>query len=138
MGNLRARTVGSTDPRPFQDGHAEGTRAGAPITAPELWLVDTGAMVSAITKDNADQFDLTPLGASAASTTGGPMIMKVGLTLAFTVLDTFGVDQQRRCLLPVAVKPNNQGSEILGMDQVVQVSAKVRWDPVAREGDLHE
>jgi hypothetical protein len=138
MGNLRARTPGSTDPRPFQAGHLEGTKGGLPLTASKLWLVDTGAMVSALTKDNADQFDLTPLGASAASTTGGAMIVKVGATMVFPVLDRFGVENQRRRSLPVAVKPNNQGSDILGMDQVANVNAKVRWDPVTQDGDLYE
>jgi hypothetical protein len=139
MGNLAARTPGSLDPRPFQVGSIEGSKGGPPVTASKLWLVNTGAMVSAITKDNADQFDLQPIGAPAVGTTGGGgMIVKTGLTTVFTVRDSFGVDRQVRCSLPVAVKPNNHGSEILGMDQLEQVNAKVRWDPVAREGDLYE
>jgi hypothetical protein len=138
VGNLSARSVGSTDPRPFQAGHVEGNKGGVPVTAAKLWLVDTGAMISTITKDNAGRFDLAPLGASAGSTTGEAMIVKSGLTMVFTVRDTLGVDHQRRCSLPIAVKPNNSGSEVLGMDQVAHVNVKVRWDPAAQDGDLHE
>src|SRR5262249_21128828 len=109
MGNLTARTPGSSDPRPFQVGSIEGSKGGVPV-ASKLWLVDTGGMVSAITKDNADRFDLQPIGASAVATTGGGMIIKTALTMVFTVRDRFGVDREVRCSLPIAVKPNNQGS----------------------------
>jgi hypothetical protein len=103
------------------------------VSAPKEWLIDTGATISAITKSNADQFDRIPLGGAASGTTGGRgMLIKAGLTMVFTVLKPSGVNQQVRCSLPVAVKPNDKGSEILGMDQVAAVQAKVRWDPSAR------
>ena len=58
--------------------------------------------------------------------------------MVFTVRDAQGVNRLIRCSLPVGVKPNNAGSEILGMDQIAHVRAKVRWDPFARDGDLYQ
>ena len=65
------------------------------------------------------------------------MGMMSGVTMVFTVLEPNGSSQQVRCSLPIAVKPNDSGSNILGMDQLAFVSAKVRWDPAALEGDIY-
>jgi hypothetical protein len=138
MGNLSASSANPSDPRPFQTGSVEGTKNGLPLTASKEWLIDTGATLSCITKDNADQFDLTPTGGSASATTGGAgILIKTGLTMVFTVLQASGANRQERCSLPVGVKPNNAGSEILGMDQIAHVGAQVRWDPSARNGDIY-
>jgi hypothetical protein len=139
MGNLGPKSSGSTDPRPFQLGEVEGTKSGSLVKNSKTWLVDTGASVSAITKDNGDDFDLTPNGATASATSGGTgLIMKTGLTMVFTVKDTTGTDKDVRCSLAVGVKPDNNGNEILGMDQVAHVKAKIQWDPVLKDGDIYE
>jgi hypothetical protein len=139
MGNLSASSANSSDQRPFQNGSVEGTKNGIPLTASKEWLVDTGATVTCITKDNADQFDLTPMGGSASAVTGGGgILINTGLTMLFTVLRTSGTNQTVRCSLPVGVKPDNVGSEILGMDQLADVGAKVRWDPSALDGDIYD
>lgn len=57
--------------------------------------------------------------------------------MVFTVLETSGSHRKTRCSLPVGMKPNNSGSEILGMDQLASVHAKVRWDPSAMDGDIY-
>jgi hypothetical protein len=138
MGNLRASSANPHDPRPFQAGWVEGTRNKVPLTAAKEWLVDTGASISALTMSNAAQFDLIPLGGSASATTGGGgILIKAGLTMVFTVLDITGSNRWVRCSLPIGVKPNDQGSEILGMDQLAHVGAKVRWDPSAQDGDIY-
>jgi len=138
MGNLSASSANPSDPRPFQHGSVEGTRNGLPLTASKEWLVDTGATLSCITKDNADQFDLTPTGGSASATTGGTgILIKTGLTMVFTVLQASGANCKERCSLPVGVRPNNAGSEILGMDQISYVGARLRWDPSALDGDIY-
>ncbi len=138
MGNLRASSKNPADQRPFQGGSVEGTKNGLPLTASKEWLVDTGATISCITKDNADQFDLTPTGGSASATTGGAgILIKTGLTMVFTVLHTSGTNRNERCSLPVGVKPDNAGDEILGMDQIADVGAIVRWDPSALDGDIY-
>jgi hypothetical protein len=109
------------------------------VTASVVWLVDTGAGISVITKSHADRFDLTPLGGSAITTTGGGgIVIKGGLTMVFTVRQPNGSDHQVRCSLPIGVKPNDHGSDILGMDQLAHVGAKVRWDSAARDGDIYE
>jgi hypothetical protein len=103
------------------------------------WLIDTGAAVSVITKDNAEQFDLTATGATTSGTTGGGgIIMKSGLTMVFTVLGRDGTNREVTCSLDVGVKHNNAGSEIIGMDQVNEVGAEVIWNPGTRDGDVRE
>jgi carbon monoxide dehydrogenase subunit G len=117
----------------------EGTLAGAPVAKIKEWLVDTGATISAITKSNADDFDLTPVAVTAQATgAGAGIIMKSGLTMFFLVKDSFGTDVERQCNLDVGVKPDDSGSEVLGMDQVAHVGAKVHWDPRACDGDLKQ
>jgi hypothetical protein len=139
MGNLHASSINPTDPRPFQVGRVEGTKHNRPVRATKEWLVDTGASISAITKSNADRFDLTPLGGSASGTTGGGgILIKTGLTVIFTVLQRSGYDGLARSALPIGVKPNDFGSEILGMDRLAACDAKVRRDPSARDGDVYE
>lgn len=139
MGNLHTSSANPSDPRPFQKGRVEGSKKGRAKTALKEWLVDTGANISALTKDNAEQFDLTLLGGSVSATTGGGgILIKVGLAMVFTVLETSGSNRTVRCSLPIGVKPNNSGSEILGMDQLASVNAKVCWNPSAQDGDIYE
>ena len=139
MGNLGKLSTTSSDQRPFQTGRVEGSKSGASLSRNKDWLIDTGAQVSAITKDNADDFDLTPTGATASATSGGTgLIMKSGLTMVFTVEDSHGIDNEVTCSLDVGVKPDNLGSEILGMDQVARVKAKLDWDPIAQDGRLYQ
>src|ERR1043165_358053 len=139
MGNLHACSSNARDRRPFQNGQIEGTKNSHSRTALKEWLIDTGATISVITKSNAEQFDLTVLGGSASSTTGGGgILLNSGLTRVFTLLKHTGADEQVRCSLPIGVKSNDHGSEILGMDQLAHVKAKVRWDPSRQDGDLFE
>jgi hypothetical protein len=139
MGNLHGPSFDPTDPRPFQHGLVEGVKNLQPVVVAVEWLVDTGASISALTSSKAAQFDLTPVVGTALPTTGGSGIpIMSGVTMVFTVLDPTGVNQQVRCALPVAVKPTDSGSDILGMDQLAAVNAKVRWDPAALDGDIYQ
>jgi hypothetical protein len=139
MSNLRAHKTRLGDPRPFQDGRIEGQHLGVSATETIDWLVDTGASICAITKDSADKFDLHPTGATASATSGGAgIIMKSGMTIVFTVEDSSGTNSEQTCFLDVGVKPDNQGSEVLGMDQINHCGVKVRWDPSAQTGALHD
>jgi len=137
MGNLRRHSTRTGDSRPFQIGSAEGTKGGIKVVMSKEWLVDTGAEVSVITKSNAANFDLTPLAATAmATTTGTWLAMHSGLEMVFKVKDSAGANVTKRCSLDIGVKPSDEGSEILGMDQIAHHSARVEWDPVALDGDI--
>lgn len=139
MGNLGRHSTRIGDLRPFQIGSAEGTKGTTSVVVSKEWLIDTGAEVSAITNSNAANFDLTPLAATAmATTTGAGLAMHSGLTMVFDVKDSAGTDVTVRCSLDVGVKPTDDGSEILGMDQIAHVNARVEWDPVALDGDLRQ
>jgi hypothetical protein len=137
--NLFAPSRNPSDPRPHQQGMARGMKNGHPAAANKEWMVDTGAQISAITKDNGNKFDLTAVGGSASGTSGGGgILIKSGLSMEFEIFDTHGVATPVACNLDVGVKPNNNGSEILGMDQIAHVDAIVEWDPTTRTGRLRE
>lgn len=137
---LGAPSSDPSDRRPHQSGRAEGFDARAqPVIEPKEWLVDTGAQISVITKSNADKFDLKLTGGSASATTGGGgILVKSGLTMVCEILGKTGRPKAVRCNLDVGVKPNNSGSEILGMDQLNAVHAAVDWNPRLRSGKLYE
>jgi hypothetical protein len=103
------------------------------------WLIDTGAVISVVTQGVANQFDLTPTGGSASATTGGGgILVKSGLKTEFEIEDLSGNSKTVTCSLDIGVKPNNKGSDILGVDQLNNVSAAIDWDPVYRTGKLRE
>src|SRR5262249_25027499 len=121
--NLGPSSTNASDRRPHQQGKAKGTKSQSAVEEDKEWLIDTGAEISAITKDNADKFDLTPIGGSASATTGnGGILVKSGLTMVFEI-DSGGTNKEVSCNLDVGVKPDNTGSEILGMDQLAWVDA---------------
>src|SRR5262249_43367258 len=98
--NLGPPTTNPNDRRPHQTGTAEGLSGGLLVTVSKEWMIDTGAQVSCITKDNADQFDLTPTGGSASATTGGGgILMKSGLTMKFEIIDSSGAAKTVSCNL---------------------------------------
>jgi hypothetical protein len=137
--NLGCPSFNSSDHRPHQVGKATGYKGGAAITAGKEWMIDTGAQISCITKGNGDQFDLTLTGGSASATTGGGgILLKSGLTMSFEIFDKAGRRKSVSCSLDVGVKPNDSGSEILGMDQLDHVGAAVDWDPRAQSGRLYQ
>jgi hypothetical protein len=135
--NLGQFSGNASDPRPHQDGKIEGTKSGSPVTVNVEWLVDTGAEVCAISNSNANQFDLVSAAGSASATTGGGgIVMMSGVSTVFEMFDANNNPQQVKCSHKIGVKPNNQGSEILGMDRIAYVSAVVEWDPTSRKGRL--
>jgi hypothetical protein len=137
--NLGSPSFNASDHRPHQVGKASGRKARRPVTASKEWLIDTGAQISCITQSNANQFDLTLTGGSASATTGGGgILVKSGLTMWFEIFDKAGVLKSVSCNLDVGVKPNNSGSEILGVDQLESVRAAVEWDPSTQKGRLYE
>lgn len=139
MANLGPKSTSPNTQRPFQSGRAEGQKSGANVSTNVEWLFDTGAMVCAVTKNVADQFDLTPTGATAKGTTGGGgIIMKKGLTITFDLEDAAGRRSTVSSNMPVGVKPNNSGNEVVGMDQMTNVNAKIEWDPGAQSGRIYK
>jgi hypothetical protein len=137
--NLKPPAKISANKRPHQFGSAKGKKGGADIEVGVEWLIDTGADISTIRKSTADAFDLTTTAGSASGTTGGGgMLIKSGLTMKFTILDQNDKDKDVECSLDVAVKHNNAGSDILGMDQIAEVEAEIQWDPTGKVGRLRE
>jgi hypothetical protein len=137
--NLFAPSTNPSDLRPHQFGRARGTQFGWPVDESKEWLIDTGASIAVITKDNADKFNLTLVAGSASGTTGGGgILIKRGLTTEFEVFDSAGVAHKKQCSLDIGVKPNNHGAEILGMDQLNDARASVQWDPVSQTGRLQD
>lgn len=135
--NLFTPAGKSADHRPHQTGEARGWKWGWIVTSTTEWLIDTGAQISVITKSKGALFDLTSVAASASGTTGGGgILVKSGLDMLFEIFDLSGSATQVTCSLDMGVKPNDDGSEILGMDQIEHVGAAVEWDPAAGTGRL--
>lgn len=135
--NLFTPAGNSADPRPHQTGEARGFKWGSRVTLKTEWLIDTGAQISVVTKSKGASFDLTSVGGSASGTTGGGgILVNSGIDMIFKIFDSSGSPMQVTCSLDIGVKPNDDGSEILGMDQIKHVGAAVEWDPAAGTGRL--
>jgi hypothetical protein len=59
-----------------------------------------------------------------------------GIIAHFTVEDSSGGVHQVSSSRYVGIKSTNGGSDILGMSQIADVDAEVRWDAVAKTGSL--
>jgi hypothetical protein len=139
MDNLSTRVGHPSDKRPHQMGRAIGNARWSMSSSSVSieWMVDTGAEIACITQATANRFRLKNVGASASATTGGGgILIKSGLTTEFEVIDNFGARKKVQCSLDVGVKPNNAGSEILGMDQIENVKAVIEWEPRSGKGRI--
>ena len=136
--NLSTPTRSSSDKRPHQVGKGVGVdRWSAPCSVSIEWMVDTGAEIACVTQATANNFQLKTVAGSASATTGGGgILIKSGLTTEFEVLNTSGRRNSVQCSLDVGVKPNNAGSEILGMDHVENAGAVVEWEPKTGKGRI--
>lgn len=135
---LTSSSTGSSPGCPWHSGEASGTTpAGAPLSLPIEWLVDTGAEICALQHKLGAQFSYSTLALKATGTTGGPAISVVrGIDVRFTVEDATGNSRLVQTSGRVAVKSNDAGSNLLGMEQIKSVSAEVRWDPTSGTGSL--
>jgi hypothetical protein len=136
--NLATPAGNSSDKRPHQQGKACGkSKFFMPYCVSIEWLVDTGAEIACITQATANNFRLKNAAGSASATTGGGgILIKSGLSTEFEVIDKSGNGMKVRCNLSVGVKPNNAGSEILGMDQIEHAKAVVEWEPKSGTGRI--
>ena len=137
--NLSTPSGNPGDPRPHQTGKATGYKHGSGVNLSIDWMIDTGAQISVVTKSTGAQFTLTNVGGSASATTGGGgILVKSGLTTAFEIFDSAGAVKAVTSSLDIGVKLNNHGSEIIGMDRARDVGALVEWDPGTGAGRLRE
>ncbi|MGQ0682030.1 hypothetical protein [Bradyrhizobium sp.] len=137
--NLGPPSWNTAERRPHQSGQAKGMKHGNPVAVNVEWMVDTGAELSVVTNSVESNFDLTPVGGSASGTTGGGgIIIKSGMEVEFEVFDPSGNKVSITSNLDVGVKPNNAGSEILGVDQIDHAGAIIEWDPGTLAGRLRQ
>jgi hypothetical protein len=135
--NLAPPAGSPASQRPYQVGRALGSKAGKPVQVTVEWLIDTGADIGVVRKAIGDRFDLTPTAASASPTTGGGgIIVKSGLRVEFRAEDHHGVSHTLLVSRSLGVKSNNNGSDIVGMDQLASAGVTVSWDPGGRTGAL--
>ena len=115
---------------PFQQGSAHGTKNSIPVQQAIEWLIDTGAEIAVVRANVGSQFDVVSAGFSASPTTGGGGIQVVtGVDVCFTVEDPSGAAHQVVSSRYVGIKSQNAGSNLIGMAQIADVQAEVRWDP---------
>ncbi|OMC53261.1 hypothetical protein A5745_22270 [Mycobacterium sp. IS-2888] len=128
--------------RPQQRGRLIGANAlsGNEHSVDVTWLVDTEAALAAVRDSVGRQFGRQPITGATASTTTGVSagIVVTGLQAEFTVTDRLGkphtVRSSPSCY--TTIKPNDGGSDLLGMNQLSDVSATVHWDPRGGVGSL--
>lgn len=134
-------TGSPTDRSPYQVGAAQGTAPdGTPANEQKNWMIDTGAgSVSAISQANAAHFRTVATAGTAAGVNGGAMTIVTGVTMVFKVATNDpaypGGERTVSCDLRVAVTPD---SDIIGMDQLAHVHARVDWNPETKTGRLYE
>lgn len=58
--------------------------------------------------------------------------------MVFITKNATEMDKEVECNLDVGVKCDDKGSDILGMNQLADVGAKIRWDPTAQDGDIYD
>ena len=98
--------------------------------------MDTGADISVLHNAIGNSFDVTPLALSASPTTGGGGIQVVkGIDAEFAVYDSSGMRTVRASGY-TGIKSGNTGSNLLGMNHVQAVGARVVWDPSTGQGTL--
>jgi len=138
--NLAPPSWDAAQRRPHQGGQAKGyDKGGLSVSVSVEWMADTGAELSVVTKDVAKNFNLAPVGGSASGTTGGGgIIIKSGMEMEFEVFDSAGKVVPITSSLDVGVKPNNDGSEILGVDAIDTAGAVIEWDPGTLTGRLRQ
>lgn len=123
--------------RPHQLGRVCGKRNGIRHEVTVEWLVDTGADLTVVRADVGTQFDARPVGLTAAGTTGGGGIQVVtGLSAEFSVLHPIRGSQRVLAHRYVGVKSNNAGSNLLGMEHLAEVGARIIWSPRYARGAL--
>jgi hypothetical protein len=135
--NLTASS-GKSSRRPHQTGRALGRKSGLPTAIQVDWLIDTGADYVTVQHSVGNSFDtVNAIGVTASPTTGGGgMQVVTGITTEFEVEDGSGVSHTKQSSKYVAIKSNNAKSNILGMEQLADAGASVRWDPSNKQGAL--
>lgn len=122
---------------PFQIGRARGVdRAGSPREVDIEWLIDSGADVPVIQDRVAKTFTLKATGGTASPTVGAvTMLMYEGLEVEATV-DQGGYLVPRAAPVDVGVKPNDQGSNLLGVAALHAMHATIVWSARRQAGVL--
>ncbi|WP_433167187.1 hypothetical protein [Kribbella sp. CA-247076] len=125
--------------RPFQTGRAHGVNplSGGRHSLTVDWLVDTGADWSAVLPNLAMNFaTTTPVPAVSAPPAGSAYRLAAGIEVEFTVWTKLG--QQTVCATTpvIAIKANNVGSNLIGVPELADRSAEVRWNARTRTGEL--
>jgi hypothetical protein len=124
-------------------GSTKGGNPTTPVTVKDTggaliggtFIVDTGASESMISSAIAITGAFKIVGTVVAGTAAGaatlPKVKGGGMT--FNVVPKGGgAEKPATCNLPMSVGAAN----LLGMDQLIEVSAKLEWDPVNKKGSI--
>ena len=127
--------------RPHQSGFALGTKGGAPVREPVEWLVDTGADIGSVNGTIGGKFDTSSVvGVSAHPLAGAAIAVVTGIDVEVSILDTStgvsGPQQTAGGRRYVAVSSRTGGTNLIGMNQLAELQATVRWCPNTQTGAL--
>jgi len=125
--------------RPFQNGHAKGVSALSGVTHSLTvdWLIDTGADWSAVLPNLAANFvTTTPVPAVSAPPAGSAYRLAAGIQVEFTVRMSQGHSRVCAATPVIAIKASNVGSNLIGVPELADRSAEIRWDARTKTGEL--
>jgi hypothetical protein len=109
---------------------------GLNVSAYVEWLIDTGADVGVVQKQVGDLFMTKRTGVSAGPTTGSTGIqMATGITVSLSV-EILGVAQVLSSSRAIGLKSDNHGSNLIGTDQLADISATIEWTAGNKTGRL--
>jgi hypothetical protein len=123
---------------PRQYGSVLGRASdNSPLEVQVAWLADTGATFAVVRDGIGRQFQSTSTGVQGSGTTGGGGIQYVlGLVAEFKAIDASGGTTTARCGRWMGIKDNDEGDDLLGMEQLACHDVKIEWDPRSGQGEL--
>ena len=136
LGRPSSDPTGKKDKKPYQKGKAKGKKGDKNVEVEKEWQVDLGADISAISSENAKNFDTKATAGTAGSVGGGAIPIVSGVTMVFKRFNKDNKEEEIECSMEVAVLPYPR--DILGMDQLDKFSCTVLWNSRTGKGKLFE
>ena len=125
------------DGRPYTDGKLIGEDAqGNPLVVDKLFLIDSGAQISAIDENISRLFKKRPLAMVSASGAGGEVLnVYEGVTMQFPRITADGSGEEEvSCHLPFTLVQRFYC--ILGVDQLGATKTRLTFSPAKGMGEL--
>jgi hypothetical protein len=121
---------------PTAVGELAGTFQGVPTSATVSWLIDTGSDMPLVRNASAQLFDWVPpaVGQFGYGTAGGPAIAIARDPIVRIFSDVAGTPFAFQGWM--GVKPNDDGSDVVGVNALAAWGAELTWDAATGVGRI--